>query len=239
MVMGTLITQFWGHKTSKMKTATTQSKNNAQSAFTKVMRNAFLALAFSGSLLCTAQKNTDVHYALNADLTVSGNGHGACYYLAMEYRNYRNVFSFGPGYQYAAGKINSVRLTYSRLLTGYVPHAEFNMTEDEKEQMEEPLKVELRLFAAMQYYHKASLSNTAMNMERQVASEFSINPSRLSINTGQATVGIGSNFKLTSALLLRTYMGVSYYHHFNMSNTLYHEKSAPVLSVGIGLGFLK
>jgi hypothetical protein len=209
-----------------MTTTTTNFKNVLKRAL--VMATLFSL--FTVSLF--AQKNKGLHYALNADLLTSGNGHGTYMGLGAEIRNYRNAYSIMPLLQKSSARINALQFTYSRLLTGVTPRNTEDMDGSEL------MGFELRLFTSACYYHGAGLTQATINMERTEEENY-MHLKNLRLETAQLNVGFGGNFKLNPVVMVRTYISLGYYYHTNLTQMLYHEKGAPVLNLGIGLGLLK
>ena len=99
---------------------------------------------------------------------------------------------------------------------------------------QEPDKVKLKFFMFGQYVNNSKLSYKAARVETLTNLEKNINFSEMRVST--ATVGTGCelvfNFKYVD---LRTYAGLSVFHHFNYDKSLFHEETCAGLVFGVGV----
>jgi hypothetical protein len=99
---------------------------------------------------------------------------------------------------------------------------------------QEPDMLQLKFFLFGQYVHNSKLSYKAARVETLTNLERNINFSDMRIST--ATVGTGCeldiNFKY---VCLRTFAGLTVFHHFNYDKTLFHEETCAGLVFGVGL----
>lgn len=98
---------------------------------------------------------------------------------------------------------------------------------------------ELRLFASAFYFHRAGFSKAILELESSYEEVSSLHLQSLRMETAQLNVGFGGNRKLNPHIMIRGYVSFGYYYHTNLNEVLYHEKGAPILNIGIGVGFLK
>jgi hypothetical protein len=99
---------------------------------------------------------------------------------------------------------------------------------------QEPDMLQLKFFAFAQYVDHSKLSYKAARVETLTNLERNTDFSNMRLST--ATVGTGCeldiNFKY---ICVRTYAGLSVFHHFNFDRSLFHEETCAGLVFGVGV----
>jgi hypothetical protein len=181
---------------------------------------AFLILSLNNTLC--AQNSS---YTFSSDIMVSGNGHGKYLGAAVGYKKGLNVFEVIPSIQLEGKKLNAVQFRASHVLSAENDH-DFNL---------KYTRFKAWLFAGVEYYHAAPLSRATLSYELSVANDVYAGTASPRFNTIQFNAGLGANFRIVNALSLKTFISVGYYNHMNMKMSMYHEKGAPILSIGAGM----
>lgn len=99
---------------------------------------------------------------------------------------------------------------------------------------QEPDMLQLKFFTFAQYVNNSKLSYNAARVETLTNLDRNIDFSNMRVST--ATIGTGCeldiNFKY---VCVRTYAGLSVFHHFNFDKTLFHEQTCAGLVFGVGV----
>jgi hypothetical protein len=152
--------------------------------------------------------------------------HGTYYSAHLCMIKKRTSITLGPVMQKRTAEIQGLKLGLSVAIKS--DDAALFPDGDERETLQ------LKFFCFGQYVHNSKLSYKAARVETLTNLERNINFSDMRLST--ATVGTGCeldvNFKY---VCLRTYAGLSVFHHFNFDKSLFHEETCAGLIFGVGV----
>jgi hypothetical protein len=186
--------------------------------------------------LANAQHNghDDDHFKVgfNFNTYVNGDGHGGFYNMTGVIQSHRNSFSLGPTWQKAKKEFTGMRFSYSYAVIG--ASRSCNSKNDQFDKRDE-----LSFFVACSYNRGAVLSKVTLENEGHLTTEQLNHYQSLRLTTIEAFVGMNYSYFLTENIKIRSFIGIGVYNHLNYCEPTYHDKMAPVLMTGVGIGFIK
>lgn len=208
------------------------------------MKTPFYSLRITTALLMLllfvtntkAQKtiHDDDHFRIgfNMNTYVNGNGHGGFYNLSGVLTSHRNSFSFGPTWQKAKKEFTGMRFTYSYAVLGATPSCHVRAEQYNRRE-------ELSFFITFSMNRGAVLSKSTLENEGRLTTEQLERYQALRLTTIEAFAGMNYCYHILENIKIRTFIGIGIYNHLNYCEPTYHDKMAPVLMTGIGIGFIK
>jgi hypothetical protein len=198
-----------------------------------INRFMLLGLAILLPVILPAQKDSLTMVAAGVDYLSSGNTHGGFVRLFGGVERRRNLFAGGPMLQLGSGKLNGVRLTYSRNVSA----APERSRPDPKGRYRYDA-VQLNFVAFVQYIHNAPLSPFVEKEEETIAR----GPKRTfgDVRMSTAETGLGIEFRLNLAHNLSWYNNVciSTHLHTRYDSGLSRGRMAVTLGLASGLLFV-
>lgn len=167
----------------------------------------------------------------NAEVFMNGDAHGTFYSAGVSLKQGRMAMAIGPCLQNRSQEINSGKISFSYLLSGI----QEGYSDETGDPENDPDEVgELRMLFSLQYIHKAPLSYCASRIEALSDPENAGNYAEARLSTVTATLGPELGFYLKK-IRVRTYAGVSLFHHCNYLKGMFLPRTGPALVLGIGL----
>lgn len=200
------------------------------------MINILFIIVFHAGLINAQNKYTGMaRFGGGIDLAASCNGHGAFYAPHLSIYKHNYALSFGPLIHKRSGIVNSVKVTFSRNLTGAKNR---HMKDEYFYNYHYPDLLQLNFYSTLQYNGKLPLSYANVKEEELVNREPQPDFNRLRMATAEVSSGIAFQVNFTNAISWKSYIGLACYYHLNYLKGLDHERTGAVISAGTSISFI-
>ena len=170
----------------------------------------------------TAKK---IHYGFGLEYYVSGSAHGGFYsgYLSMS--KGKCALTIGPCIQKRSMQMNGLKICFLYKLVGL---------DDEDKALNTGL-IGLKFFSYMQYVDMLPLSYNAAKVETVSQANPQMDWNKVKLSTAEAGFGMELHIRITKAITLKNFLGLSAFYHFNYIEGMRNERTGPALIFGTGI----